>query len=334
MRALVCDDWKAFDALEIGDLPVPEMRAGAVRIRIDVCGISFATGLVVSGKYQRKPPRPFAPGTEIVGVITECADDVDRFRVGDRVMAFIDWGGAAEQAVVWAGQVYPVPDGMADAEATPLLSSYGTSYGALIERAELKAGQTVLVHGAGGGVGLAAVEIAKDRGATGIARAGTEEKRDWLRSRGADHVLDSRETDFRTAVLDLTDGRGVDVIYDQLGGDVFHQSLRCLDLGGRLLTIGYASGDIPQLGINLLLLKNATVMGFNWGTYWGWTPVDERVRLTPERDRVMAGLNDLWSRGAINPKIHATYPLSEYKALWADISERRAVGRVALLPQV
>lgn len=333
MRALICNDWKPFDELELGDLPVPEMRAGAVRIRIDACGISFATGLVVQGKYQRKPPRPFAPGTEIVGIITECADDVDRFRVGDRVMAFIDWGGAAEEAVVWAGQVYPVPDGLSDAEAIPLLSSYGTSYGALVERAELKPGQTVLVHGAGGGVGLAAVEIAHDIGATVIARAGTAEKRDWLRQRGADHVLDSRETDFRTAVQELTDGRGVDVIYDPLGGDVFHQSLRCLDLGGRLLTIGYAAGEIPQLGVNLLLLKNATVMGFNWGTYWGWTPVDERVRLTPERNRVMAGLTDLWSRRAISPKIHATYPLADYKALWAEISERRAVGRVVLLPQ-
>lgn len=333
MRALICDDWKPFDQLEIGDLPVPEMKPGAVRIRITAAGISFATGLVVQGKYQRKPPRPFAPGTEIVGVVTECAEGVDRVKVGDRVMAFIDWGGSAEEGVIWAGQVYPVPDGLSDAEAIPLLSSYGTSYGALVERAELRSGETVLVHGAGGGVGLAAVEIAKDRGATVIARAGTEEKRDWLRQRGADHVLDSADADFRTAVADLTDGRGVDIVYDPLGGDVFHQSLRCLDMGGRLLSIGYASGEIPQLGVNLLLLKNITVMGFNWGTYWGWTPADERVRLTPDRDRVMAGLSDLWSRGAIIPKIHGTYPMAEYKALWAEIAGRRAVGRVVLLPQ-
>ncbi|MDF1720449.1 MAG: NADPH:quinone oxidoreductase family protein [Minwuia sp.] len=333
MRAVVCREWMPFDELELGELPVPEMRAGAVRIRIDACGISFATGLVVQGKYQRKPPRPFAPGTEVVGTVIECADDVSRCKVSDLVMAFIDWGGSATEAVVWEGQAYQVPEGLSAVDAIPLLSSYGTSYGALVERAELKAGQTVLVHGAGGGVGLSAVEIAKDIGATVIARAGTEEKRDWVRQRGADHVLDSRDPDFRDTVLDLTDGRGVDVVYDPLGGDVFHQSLRCMDMGGRLLTIGYASGDIPQLGINLLLLKNITVMGFNWGTYWGWTPADERVRLTPERDRVMAGLNDLWARGAIQPKIHATYPLAQFRELWADIKERRAVGRVVLLPQ-
>lgn len=332
MRALICRDWRPFEALELGEMPVPDLRPGTVRVRIRAAGISFATGLVVEGRYQRKPPRPFVPGTEIAGEVIEVASDVDRFRVGDRVMAFIDWGGLAGEAVIWAGQVYPVPQGLDWPDAIPLLSSYGTSYGALVERAKLAAGEWVLVHGAGGGVGLAAVEIAKHLGARVIARAGTDEKRAWLTERGADHVLDSREADFRTPVTEITGGRGVGVVYDSLGGEVFHQSLRCLEIGGRLLTIGYAAGEIPTLGVNLLLLKNATVMGFNWGTYWGWTPVDERVRLTPERDRVMAGVAGLVRSGAARPRVHAVYPLERFADAFAEIRERRALGRIVITP--
>ena len=333
MRGLVCRDWRPFEELELADdLPRPELKPGAVRIRVRAVGVSFATGLVVSGRYQRKPPRPFVPGTEIAGEIVDVADGVEGFAPGDRVMSLIDWGGMAEETVVWAGEVYLMPGGMDFAEAVPLLSSYGTSYGALHLRARIEPGETVLVHGAGGGVGLAAVEIARAHGLKVIARAGSEEKRRLLEARGADHVLDSRNEDFRDAVLELSGGNGVELVYDPLGGDVFHQSLRCLDRGGRILTIGYASGSIPEIGVNLLLLKDISVMGFNWGVVWGWTPADERVRFTPQRNRVMENLKSLWSEGAIRPHIHAVYPLEAYREAWAEVIGRQAVGRVVITP--
>lgn len=333
MRALLCRDWCQFPDLELTTVPRPPMEAGAVRIRVRAVGISYATGLTVSGRYQRKPPRPFVPGTEVAGEIIEIADDVTGFELGDRVMSFIDWGGFTEECVTWAGQVYKMADTMEWAEAIPLLSSYGTSYGALHMRANMQAGETVLIHGAAGGVGLAAVEIAKDHGCTVIARASTEEKRAHLRARGADHVLDSGNADFKQEILDLTDGLGCSLVYDPVGGDVFRTSLRCLDRGGRILTIGFAGGqDIPEIGMNLLLLKNISVLGFNWGTYWGWSPPDERVRFQPVRQQVMDGLNDLYTRGAIQPQVHGTWPLEEYGTAWSEIIERRALGRVALRP--
>ncbi|WP_417514774.1 NADPH:quinone oxidoreductase family protein [Minwuia sp.] len=333
MRAVVCRDWRPFEELEFEEnLPEPELQPGQVMIRVGAVGVSFATNLVVSGKYQRKPPRPFVPGTEVAGTIAAMADDVEGLEIGQKVMSFVDWGGMAEKVAIWSGQIYPLPEGMDFGEGIPLLSSYGTSYGALHLRARLEPGERVLVHGAGGGVGLAAVELAKAHGATVIARAGTPEKRDWLRERGADHVLDSRADSFKQDVLDLTDGQGVDLVYDPIGGDVFHESLRALDRGGRLLTIGYASGTIPEIGANLLLVKDISVMGFNWGTYWGWSPNDERVRFSPVRARVMEALTRLYQEGAIHPRVHATYPLERYREAWADVRDRVSVGRVVIAP--
>ncbi|ANK81108.1 MAG: hypothetical protein TEF_10100 [Rhizobiales bacterium NRL2] len=333
MRGLVCRDWRPFEELELADdLPEPEPRPDQVVIGVRAVGMSFATNLVVSGRYQRKPPRPFTPGTEVAGEIVAVGDAVEGLAPGDRVMSFVDWGGMAERVAIWGGQVYRMPDDMDFPEAIPLLSSYGTSWGALHLRARLEPGERVLVHGAGGGVGLAAVELAKAHGATVIARAGTAEKRDWLKARGADHVLDSRTENFKDEVLALTDGQGVDVVYDPIGGQVFHQSLRALDRGGRVLTIGYAGGEIPEIGVNLLLVKDISVMGFNWGTYWGWSPNDERVRFSPVRQRAMDSLKALWAEGAIRPHVHAAWPLESFREAWAEVRDRKALGRVVLTP--
>lgn len=333
MRGLVCRDWRPFEELELAnDLPEPEMGADQVTIRVRAVGMSFATNLVVSGKYQRKPPRPFTPGTEVAGDVVAVGADVENVAVGDKVMSFVDWGGMAERVSIWSGQVYALPDGMQYAEAIPMLSSYGTSWGALHLRARMEADETVLVHGAGGGVGLAAVELAKAHGAIVIARASTPEKRDWLKSRGVDHVLDSRADGFKQDVLDLTGGRGVSLVYDPIGGSVFHESLRALDRGGRLLTIGYAEGTIPEIGVNLLLVKDISVLGFNWGTYWGWAPNDERVRFSPVRQRAMDELTVLYHSGAIQPRVHGAWPLEQFREAWAEVRERRSVGRVVLTP--
>lgn len=333
MRGLVCRDWRPFEEIElVDDLPEPELRPDQVSIRVRAVGMSFATNLVVSGKYQRKPPRPFTPGTEVAGEIAALGAEVEGFAVGDRVISFVDWGGMAERVSIWAGQVYTLPDGMDYPEGIPLLSSYGTSYGALHLRARMEPGETVLVHGAGGGVGLAAVELAKAHGCTVIARASTPEKREWLKARGADHVLDSREEKFRYEVLDLTGGLGVGIVYDPIGGDVFHESLRALDRGGRLLTIGYAGGSIPEIGANILLVKDISVMGFNWGTYWGWSPNDERVRFQGVRQQVMDALGALYRAGDIQPKVHGVFPLEQYREAWAEVRDRRAAGRVVIAP--
>ena len=332
MRAVLCEDWCDFDDLKLTEIAPPPMRPGGVRIRTHFAGISFAVSLVVAGRYQRRPPLPFAPGTEVAGEVLEVADGVARCKPGDRVVASVDWGGFAEQVVAAEENVFVLPDGLPLEDAVPVPMAYGTSYGAVVWRAELKPGQSMLVHGAAGGVGLAAVEIGKALGAAVIASASTDEKRALLKERGADAVLDSRETRFRETVRDLTGGRGVDVVFDPIGGAVFHESLRALAVGGKLVTIGYASGEIPQIGINLLLLKNIGVMGFNWGGYVGWGPVDERKRYASEVKAAMDRLFAWWREGRINPTVHRRFDLAQFREAMAEVRERRSVGRVVLEP--
>jgi NADPH:quinone reductase len=330
MQAVLCESWRPFDALTLAEVPPPAMRPGAVRIKIAAAAVSFATALVVSGRYQRKPPLPFIPGTEIAGTITEIAPDVQGLQVGMRIFAVLDWGGLAQEAVADAIHVVPLPDGLDLAAATALPISYATAAAALWWRGRMQAGQWVLVHGAGGGVGLAAVELAVAAGAQVIARAGAA-KHAVLRDRGAAAVLDSSEP-FLPAVRALVGG-GVDLVVDPLGGDAFPDSLRCLVEGGTLLTVGYASGAIPQVGANILLLKNIAVAGLNWGTYVGWSPGDGREAYAGRVRAVWDELVALWQRGQIRPVVHAAMKLREFRAAMAEVQDRRAIGRVVLLPQ-
>jgi NADPH2:quinone reductase len=331
MRALVCESWREFDQLEIKDIPAPPLRPGAVRLKVAAAGISFATQLVVAGKYQRKPPLPFVPGTEIAGVVLESAADVvNPLPPGTRVFAVADWGALAEEAVVEAIHVVPVPEGLPLEAAVAFPISYPTAGSALLWRAKLQPGQWVLVQGAAGGVGLAAVEIAKAVGAHVIARAGAA-KHAMLRERGADTVLDSAMP-FKEEVRRITRGRGVDVVLDVLGGAAFDEGLRCLADGGTLLTLGYAAGGIPQLGVNLLLLKNIAVAGVNWGAYVGWSPGYDRNDWAPQCQGLWRQLSAWWAEGKLRPEVHAAYPLAQFRDAMAEVSGRRSAGRVVVRP--
>ena len=330
MRALVCDHWCDYDELTVQDMPEPALRPGTVRIRVEAAGVSFSTQIVVAGKYQRKPPLPFAPGTDIAGIVLEVASDVTDIEPGMRVFAPVDWGGSAEQVVVDAIHVMPLPEPLDLHASIALAVSYPTAAGALIWRAKVQPGEWVLVHGAGGGVGLAAVEIARALGARVIARAGAA-KHAILKARGADIVLDSA-LPFRDEVLRIT-GSGVQAVLDPLGGAVFDESLRCLGDGGMVVSIGYVTGTIPQVGANILMLKNISVGGFNWGTYIGWSPGDNRQFHARRVRALWTQLIRFWQAGKIAPAVHAQYPLSEFRAAMADVRERRAIGRVVLLPQ-
>ena len=330
MRALWCDHWTDYDALTIQEVPEPALRPGTVRIRVESAGVSFATQLVVAGKYQRKPPLPFSPGTEISGTVLEAAPDVSGLAPGMRVFAVLDWGGSAEQAVVDAIHVVPLPEPLDLCAAPALAISYPTAAGALLWRGRLEPDQWVLVHGAGGGVGLAAVEIAKVLGARVIARAG-KAKHAGLLDRGADAVLDSAEP-FRDEVRRIS-GSGVALVLDLLGGPVFDDSLRCLGDGGMLLTVGYAAGGIPQVALNLLLLKNIGVAGFNWGSYVGWSPGDNRELYAPQVRALWGQLVRWWQERKIAPTVHAAYPLAEFREAMTALRDRSAFGRIVLLPQ-
>ena len=330
MRAVLCEGWCEFDDLKLIEMPRPEMKPGHVRLKVLYAGVSFATTLVVAGRYQRKPLLPFAPGTEIAGEVIEVADGVTRCKPGDVVYGAIDWGGYAEEAVVPAVNLHVLPAGQSGglaADAAPALAiSYPTSYGGLVWRADLQPDEWLLVHGAAGGVGLAAVEIGLALGAKVIGVASSTEKRAVVESRGATAI---NGEDLKAQVMDISGG-GVDVVYDPVGGSVARPSISCLKPDGRLVTIGYAGGEIPAIGFNILLVKNISVMGFNYGEYVGWGLVDRREEYAPRVDAAQKQLLDWWQAGKIEPTVHARFPLEQFREAMAEVQNRKAIGRVVL----
>lgn len=328
MRALLCRQWGEVKNLRIEEVPIPELRPGCVRLRVAYAGMNFSVSLVVGGKYQIKPPLPFVPGTDVTGTVTEVAAGVTRIKPGDRVMAILDWGGFAEFAVATEETVYALPPTLDLASSIYLPNSYGTAYSALVWRARLQPGETLLVHGAAGAVGLAAVEVGKQLQARVIACASTEEKRAVARAHGADLVLPV--TNFREQVKEFTSGRGADVILDPIGGEVFDESLRAIAIEGRILPIGFAGGRIPQIPANILLVKNASVLGFNYGTYAGWGPTDERKIYAPRMQAMMAQLIDWAQSGRIKPRLSHCFELSRYAEAMDTVLARKNAGKVAL----
>ena len=333
MRAVYCREWRPFNELKIEELPDPEPPEAGMRIAVKAAGVSFATSLFVEGKYQRKPPLPFTPGTEVAGVVEAVGPKATRFKPGDKVFAMLDWGGLAEKAAALEVTAYRMPEGLSFARAISLTNSYGTSAAALLwpHLLNLQAGQTLLVHGAAGGVGIAAVEIGKILGATVIATAGSQEKLDVVKKHGADHVINYREENFRDVVMDLTGGKGVNACYDPVGGDVFMQSLRCMAVEGRIMPVGFAGGEIQSIPANLLLVKNISVTGLNMGYYAGWSPYDARYESEPRMRGVMEQLAAWFEEGKISPELAAPFPLDGYKDAMKMVLGRQSIGRVALV---
>ncbi len=330
MLAVRCTRWAPYQSLDLEDVPIPEVGAGEVRIAVHYAGMSFATSLVTEGRYQRKPPLPFSPGTEVAGVIDKVAPGVARVKPGDRVVASMDWGGHAEYAVTDASTVYRIPDEMPFDIAPQVPTSYGTSYTALAQRARLLPGETVLVHGSAGAVGLAAVEFAKALGASVVATASTPEKLALARAHGADHgvILPSGTAlDELRALLP----EGADVIYDPIGGDAFDMSLRCVANGGRILVIGFAGGRIQQIPANILLVKDVAVLGFNFGRYTGWTKdTSRRSTHGPEMHAIMERIFGLYRERKIRPVTSHRFPLRHFRDAMETVLTRRSMGKVVL----
>jgi NADPH2:quinone reductase len=331
MKAVVCRQYGLAHA-RIEDCPSLPLKSGEVRIGVRAAGVSFANLLVIDGKHQNRADPPFTPGTEISGVVLECAPDVDRFRPGDRVVAGIRRGGFAEEAIAPVQTVFALPDAIDFAAGSHFPTLYATAYAALRWRAALQPGETLLVHGAAGGSGLAAIEIGKVLGARVIATAGSAEKLAAVRAHGADLAIHHREQIFREVVLEATDGRGADVIFDPVGGSFFTESLRCIAPEGRLLPIGFAGGDIPQIPANLVLVKNVSVLGVYWGYYMGWAHQTPPASLEPRRRAAFDELLAWATQGRLRPQTHRIEPLTRFREALEALSAREVIGRCVLQP--
>ena len=322
MKAVICREFAPVDALEIGAFAAPAVAPGALLIDVAAAGVNFPDGLMVQGKYQTKPPVPFVPGSELGGVVRAVGEGVSGFAVGDRIVAFSGTGGFAEQAVVPAPQAFPVPAGADLVVASGMLITYGTSYHALKDRAALKLGETLLVLGAAGGVGLAAVELGTLMGARVITAASTDEKLALAREYGAAETINYSTEDFRERIKELTGGKGVDVVYDPVGGDLTVPAIKSLAWDGRLLVVGFAAGQIPQIPANLLLLKSASAVGVLWGNSLRADPVHHAGNI--------AQLLEWLAAGRIKPEVDTTFPLDRAVEAINHVMERRAQGKVIL----
>ncbi|MBL6955192.1 MAG: NADPH:quinone oxidoreductase family protein [Alphaproteobacteria bacterium] len=332
MRAVLCREYGPYQNISVEDVSAPAqpLAPGTVLVDVAAAGIGFANVLSIAGKHQNSPPVPFIPGTEAAGVIGTVAADVTRLRPGQRVAISLPHGAFAEQAVAQADNVFPIPDSLDFAAATNFPTIYATAYGALVWQARMQPGETLLVHGAGGGSGLAAVDVGKAMGATVIATAGDEAKMAAARSAGADHLINYRQVDFRRAVLDLTNGRGADVIFDPVGGEVFDQSLRCIAPEGRIFPIGFAGGTIPQIPANILLVKNISVHGIYWGYYGGWAKQPRTPEIIARLHGAMETMFKWQDAGRLHPLVHGAYDLADCVEALDVITQRRAIGKVVL----
>lgn len=321
MKAQLCEVLGEPDVLRYTDIDDPAPGRDEVLVEVRAAGVNFPDGLVVSGNYQTKPALPFVPGSEAAGIVRAVGADVSGVEVGTRVLAFCGMGGYAELVTVPATMVFPIPDSMSYVDAAGFAVTYGTSYHGLVDRAELAAGETLLVLGASGGVGLTAVEIGKALGARVIAAASRIDKLALCRDHGADELIDYADEDLKARLKELAPN-GVDVVYDPVGGDHTQAAVRALAWGGRYLTVGYASGDIPKVGLNRLLVVAGSLHGVLWGAW---------ARRNPERNAAnMRRLFDWYDRGALRPHVSETYPLAEAPAALNVVMGRGARGKVIL----
>lgn len=322
MKAVVCKSLTGPDGLELIDLPDPEPGYGQVRVAVEACALNFFDTLITRGKYQFKPDLPFSPGGEIAGVVDSVGPGVDHWRAGDSLVAYLGWGGAREKVVVDSGALVPIPDGVSGVTASGVCITYGTAIHGLRDRARLMPGETVAVLGASGGAGLAAVELAAAMDAHVIAVASSQEKLEVCRGHGAAGLVDYTNEDLKSRLRELTGGRGVDVVYDCVGGDSAEPAIRALAWGGRYLVVGFASGKIPKLPLNLLLLKGASAIGVFWGESVNRDPAGHRAN--------MADVLNWVSKGILKARVDRTMPLANAADALRLIDDRKAIGKIVL----
>ncbi|PRB82963.1 NADPH:quinone oxidoreductase family protein [Pseudomonas sp. MYb185] len=322
MKAVLCKAYGPASSLSLEDTTDPVAKDNEVVIDVHAAGVNFPDTLIIEGKYQVKPAFPFSPGGEAAGVVASVGAKVKHLKPGDRVMGLTGYGSFAEKVATDAGRVLPMPTDMDYVTAAGFSMTYGTSMHALVQRGNLQPGETLLVLGASGGVGLAAVEIGKAMGARVIAAASTDEKLEVARQAGADELVNYSEGDFKEKIKALTGGQGADVIYDPVGGDLFDQCMRCINWKGRLLVVGFASGRIPELPVNLALLKGAAVVGVFWGAFATREP---QANLDNFRQ-----LFSWFSEGKLKPLVSQTFELDQYETALTALSTRQAVGKVVI----
>lgn len=325
MRAVRCNRFGPPSELAIEELTSPEPGPGEVTVRVEAAGINYPDALIIQDKYQLKPPLPFTPGGEFAGVVTQAGAGVERFSAGQPVIGFTGWGAFAQEIVIAADRLFPLPEGVPFEVAGSFLMTYGTAYHALKDRAALAAGETVLVLGAAGGIGMASVELAKALGARVIAAASSPDKLQACREHGADETIDYERENLRDRLKELTGGRGVDVVCDPVGGRFSEPALRGTAWRGRFLVVGFAGGQIPSIPLNLPLLKGCAIVGVFWGEF-----------LRRERAAVEADLQELvalYRAGRIRPLVSQRYALEDTPVALAAIMARQAIGKWVVAPQ-
>ena len=323
MHAWLCENPTGVDALTWKELPTPAPKAQEVLVKIEAASLNFPDLLIVQNKYQMKPPLPFVPGSEYAGTVEAVGEGVTHLKVGQRVACLSGTGGFATHAIAPAALCMPLPPGFPAVDAAAFIMIYATSWHALIDRAQLKSGETVLVLGAAGGVGTAAIQIAKAAGARVIAAASTDDKCALCKSIGADATINYSQENLRDSIKALTDGKGPDVIYDPVGGDFAEPAFRSIAWRGRYLVVGFASGPIPSLPLNLTLLKGASLVGVFWGDF---------ARREPKANAAMMGeLAQWYAQGKVKPVIDSTMPMAELKAAYAHMGSRGVKGKLVMV---
>lgn len=325
MKALVCEQYGSVEDLVYRDMPDPAPGPGEVLVAVKAIGVNFPDGLLVEGKYQARPECPFAPGSEVSGDVIALGKGVDQFAVGDRVLSLTtSFGAYAEKIALPAGVVHKIPESMSYETGAALLAATGTAHHGLRQRGQLRAGETLLVLGAAGGTGIAAVQIGKAIGARVIAACSTEEKLAFARSQGADEGINYTTQDLKQAIKDLTNNQGVDVVYDPVGGDAFDACSRAMAWNGRLLVVGFASGRIPELPVNLTLVKGYSVLGVFWGSF--------TIKQPEEHAANMRELFQWLEAGKVVPVIDAEFSLQDGIEAIKKVTGRNVMGKVIIKP--
>ena len=323
MKAIVCEAYGPPSTLVYKDIEIGSPGPKEVQVDIKACSLNFPDTLIIQGKYQFKPELPFVPGSDIAGIVSAVGDQVKHLKVGDEVFGFTMTGGYAEKANVSAKTIFPNPPMMDYPVAASFLLAYSTSYHALVDRAYIKENETLVVLGASGGVGLAAIEIAKCLGARVIAAASPDEKLALCKKHGADEVINYNTEDLKKRIKELTDGKGADIVYDPVGGSYSEHALRAMTYNGRFLVVGFAAGDIPKIPLNLTLLKSCQIVGVFWGSF---------AQQFPQQNMANSMLLIQWyAEGKLKPHLHATYPLEQAPKALEEMMGRKVMGKVVVV---